>query len=166
MRVVASGKFTYSDHYSACVAMIRTRALIAFAAVGFVLFAAGMTGLLVGTGFGNPVVILFPILLGGAWSTLPWSQPYVAAKRMHKGPSFQGSVEYEFKDRGIRSNFPTAITEWQWSSFIKWKNAPSTLLLYTAPNCALLVPKRFIPSEADLNQIESLLRQNIGEPVR
>lgn len=166
MRVVASGKFTYSDLYSACADMIRTRALIAFAAVGFVILAVGAAGLLVGTSFDSPMVILFPILLGGAWSTLPWSQPYFAAKRMQKGPSFHGSAEYEFKDGGIRSNLPTAITEWQWSSFTKWKNAPSTLLLYTAPNCALLVPKRFIPSDADLEQVESLLRQNIGEPVR
>jgi hypothetical protein len=101
-----------------------------------------------------PLLTLFVI-----WLALLAVTPYWNARRQFARQQYlRDPVIQTFSEDGIKSTGPSVSSELKWTVMQAIRETKSQFLLYYAPNQALLVPKRFFTSDAELAAWQEIVR--------
>jgi len=106
---------------------------------------------------------LFPLLVG-AIPTAVIMIPLVAfirIKMLLRTEGADGKRRYTFSDEGIRIESRLANAEVKWLAFRQVRESRNYFLLYIAMGLANVLPKRFFPDQASVQEFRSLVRAHV-----
>lgn len=117
--------------------------------------------------FGVPfstLIIYVGLLIAFAAFTafLPAIRRWQVGRFYRDTPSLAGPQRYEFSDAGIAISNANASNLIRWSAITEAAELPDVFLLYYSKKCAYYVPKRVIPTEAEIDALRALLHANLG----
>ena len=135
----------------------------------FVLLAFMASSVLGATGSQPPLIIalsLLPyVLIVALWFVLIfWAQFYLAARRTRQlDLSARGVLTRTFTADGFRIDGTAQAADLRWEGIHSAVETPEFLLIFINRLCAYYVPKRLIKSTDELQEVRTLLQNNLHE---
>jgi hypothetical protein len=103
------------------------------------------------------IAIFTLILLGLFFLFLTWLQPRLAARK-----AILRTVEWRFSDAGVHLQSDVASSDILWKAFIRFREGPKVLLLYTQKGQANFIPKRALDA-SQLDELRRLIHAHVPE---
>ncbi|HEY5331224.1 MAG TPA: YcxB family protein [Acidobacteriaceae bacterium] len=95
-------------------------------------------------------------LLGLFFLFLIWLQPRLTARK-----AILRTVEWRFSDEGIHIQSDVASSDILWKAFIRFREGPKVLLLYTQKGQANFIPKRALDA-SQLDELRTLIGAHVA----
>ena len=92
----------------------------------------------------------------------PLATWYAAKTLPRRSPSLQGPQERVLSSDGFQVRGRGAVTSFEWSAIQRAVETKRTFLFFFNQKQAHYLPKRAIPTSADLEQVRTLLRERLG----
>jgi len=155
MSIRAEGKFTNSDVWRGA-RLVAGKHLTSWYFFLIVMWASGVLDSFMGASVQSRLTLfVLPVLpIGYCWLMM-----FLQARRQaRENPNLQGTVSYTFDDLGYVEEALHARVEVKWSGLVKWKEGRHCFAIYTNPNIASIIPKRFFRGPADVDAFRSFLQ--------
>jgi hypothetical protein len=162
-------QFTLEDYRDAFRAHFKKGASL-YARVMFKVCAVGgcllmiMGVALFATGERRLNVWLVPAVLGAVWFWIGIGGSYNRAGKAQFEiyPSLRQARRLEIGSQGINTDAGIASSNLSWNAYLRYVESDKVFLLYTAPGCFVIIPKRVLqPSETD--ELRQALQTHIGK---
>ena len=109
-----------------------------------------------------PLAILTVILVAIG----PLARWHKARTLPRRDPSLQGPQQRVLSDEGLQVRGVGVVTSYEWSTIQRAVETTHLFLLFVHPKWAHYLPKRAIPTSAELEQVRALLRSKLGDRFR
>jgi hypothetical protein len=103
------------------------------------------------------VAVFIAGVLGLFFLFLIWLQPRLAARK-----AILRTVEWGFSDEGVHIQSDVASSDILWKAFIRFREGPKVLLLYTQKGQANFIPKRAL-NASQLDELRDIIRAHVPE---
>jgi YcxB-like protein len=108
-------------------------------------------------------VVVIPILLAGLFQ---WSV-YRGAQRQYKtNYSLREPRHYIFSENGLESSSSSSAGKLSWTSFHKVIETPEMFLFFTSSVGFIVVPKRSLAGEEQVQELRTLISPNLGTKAK
>lgn len=102
------------------------------------------------------VSIFILALLGLFFLFIIWLQPRLTARK-----AILRTVEWRFSDEGVHIQSDVASSDILWKAFIRFREGPKVLLLYTQKGLANFIPKRALDA-SQLEELRTLIHAHVS----
>jgi len=111
-----------------------------------------------------PIIILSGAILGYLTVYL-WIIPYQAKKQYRELKSIQSEIQIKIDNNGFKIESTTGKSELDWGHFKKWAYNKNIIIMYITSRMFYILPRRAIDNEEQLNNILTILNNNIGKNI-
>jgi len=165
MEIRASGEFEFADMRRACRVLLIRRKWVWYAETvsGFLIIMVGVFVSILSPGMFTEILPL--IVVGLLLGSMGWWIPLITARRIWKNNRvFPGRHEFLFNDDGLTRQGPNSNSLLKWAGVHSWREDEYLFTLFPGPGSAVMVPKRFLSSSADVESLRRLFILQIGPP--
>jgi hypothetical protein len=90
--------------------------------------------------------------------------PFIWRRHYRKSKTFDEEIEAELTGEGVRMRSVTSDVLVPWHHILKWRHNRHTLLVYSMPRLAHIIPKSADAAGLDITALMAELRQRVGSP--
>ncbi|WP_328881774.1 YcxB family protein [Streptomyces sp. NBC_00299] len=119
-----------------------------------------MLALVIATGSGSPIVILWLLVAAVMVAAIPWFQ----ARQLHRFAQRQGTCRTLVTDTGVSIANDAGTTTINWAGMPRYAEAAEVFVLLSGDNTAVgvaVLPKRGIQEPADADRLREILDRNL-----
>jgi hypothetical protein len=106
---------------------------------------------------------LYPVLVGAVPTTIVMIplMAFLRARMFLRAAGGDGKRRYSFSRDVVKIESRLANAEVKWPAFLQVRESRNCFLMYSAPGLANILPKRFFPDRASMEEFRSLVRANV-----
>jgi hypothetical protein len=92
-------------------------------------------------------------------------QRQLPQRMWEKNPALQLLQSTTIDEKGTRTMCSLVETLYRWNYFTGWAETKNLFLVFLPPNLRLIIPKRALASEHELDQLRQAFQMNVHEPT-